>query len=63
MKKTPDPELDNAALYGRKGPDIEKAEDPLQFPGDLRPDWEREDTEIANRKPDLEEIEEDTGDL
>jgi hypothetical protein len=67
MKKASDPETDNAPLFGRKKPDIEKEpeteESPLQFPGDLRPEWEREDTDIANRKPDLEEIEEDANDL
>lgn len=63
MKKAPDPETDNAPLYGTKKRDLEKKDDPLQFPGDLRPEWEHEDTEIADRKPDLEEIEEDTSDL
>jgi hypothetical protein len=67
MKKTSDPETDNAPLYGRKKPDIEKDiekdDDPLQSPVDIRPEWEHEDTEIANRKPDLEEIEEDANDL
>ncbi len=67
MKKLADPETDNAPLYGRKRHDIEKEpekeEDPLQFPGDLRPEWEHEDTEIANRKPDLGETEEDANDL
>lgn len=38
----------------------EKAEDP---PEDLRQDWEDQDIETGERKPDLGEIEEDTGEL
>jgi hypothetical protein len=41
----------------------EKAEDPLQFPGDLRPEWRNEDIENEGRKPDLEETEEDSSEL
>jgi hypothetical protein len=41
----------------------EKGEDPLQFPGDLRPGWVKEDIENEGRKPDLEEIEEDSSEL
>jgi hypothetical protein len=63
MRKAPDPETDNAPLNGTKKRDLEKDDDPLQFPGDLRPEWEKEDTEIVNRKPDLEEIEEDSSAL
>ena len=37
-----------------------KAED---LPEDLRQDWEQQDIETANRKPDLGEIEEDTDEL
>ena len=62
-KKKPDPETDLTPLYGTKPADIEKDEDPVQFPGDLRPEWERENSEIADRKPDLEEVEEDSGGL
>ncbi len=58
MKKTPDTETNNPPPQER-----EKDEDALQFPGDLRPEWEREDSEIADRKPDLGEIEEDSTDL
>jgi hypothetical protein len=32
-------------------------------PDDPRPDWVKEDNEIEDRKPDLGEIEEDTGEL
>jgi hypothetical protein len=32
-------------------------------PEDPRPEWEKEDNEIENRKPDLGEIEEDTSEL
>ena len=59
MKSTPNPELDNPQLLGRKKPELEKDDDPLQFPGDLRPEWVKDDIEIADRKPDLAEIEED----
>jgi len=41
----------------------EKDEDPLQFPGDVRPEWVREDIENEGRKPDMEEIEEDSSEL
>jgi hypothetical protein len=41
----------------------EKDEDPLQFPGDLRPGWVKEDIENEGRKPDLAEIEEDSSEL
>lgn len=41
----------------------EKGDDPLQFPGDLRPEMERDDIENEGRKPDLEEIEEDSSTL
>jgi hypothetical protein len=58
MKNTPDTEPKYTPAREK-----EKDEDPLQFPGDLRPEWEREDSEIAGRKPDLEEIEEDSSDL
>jgi hypothetical protein len=44
-------------------PEREKGEDPLQFPGDLRPGWVNEDIENEGRKPDLEEIEEDSSEL
>ena len=64
MKKTVDPEADISPLYGTKRRDIEReeiepGEDPLQFPGDLRPEWERENNDITDKKPDLEEIDED----
>jgi hypothetical protein len=29
------------------------------LPDDPRPEWEREDRQLENRKPDLEEIEDD----
>jgi hypothetical protein len=32
-------------------------------PDDPRPDWEKEDEEMEDRKPNLAEIEEDTSDL
>ena len=41
----------------------EKDEDPLQFPGDVRPEWVREDIENEGRKPDMEETEEDSSEL
>jgi hypothetical protein len=44
-------------------PEREKDEEPLQFPGDLRPGWSKEDIENEGRKPDLEEIEDDTTEL
>jgi hypothetical protein len=60
MKKAPNTEVDNLPLADRNKRERESDEDPLQFPGDLRPEWERENSEISDRKPDLEEIEEDT---
>lgn len=41
----------------------EKGDDPLQFPGDPRPGWVKEDIENEGRKPDLEETEEDASEL
>ena len=41
----------------------DKDEEPLQFPGDPRPGWVKENVDIEGRKPDMEEIEEDTTDL
>jgi len=41
----------------------EKDEDPLQFPGDVRPEWVREDIESEGRKPNLEETEDDSSEL
>jgi hypothetical protein len=52
-RKAPDPEVDNSPLYGTKNREIEKDEEPLQFPGDLQPDIDREDTDRPDRKPDL----------
>ena len=37
-----------------------KDEEPMQFPGDLRPGWVKEDIENEGRKPNLEEIEDDS---
>jgi hypothetical protein len=38
-------------------------EDSSKFPDDPRPEWAEEDREIEDRKPDLEETEEDTSSL
>jgi len=60
MKKAPDTEVDNLPLADRNEPESESEVEPLQLPGDLRPELERENNEISDRKPDLEEIEEDS---
>jgi hypothetical protein len=41
----------------------EKDEEPLRFPGDVRPGWVKEDIENEGRKPNLEEIEDDNSEL
>jgi hypothetical protein len=61
MKKGPDIETVDPPPAQKKDPDdIEKGEDNLEFPGDVRPEWEREDREIEDREPNPAGIEEDT---
>jgi hypothetical protein len=60
MKKAPNTEVDNLPLADRNEPERESDEDPFQFPGDLRPEWERKDNEISDRKSDLDDIDEDS---
>jgi hypothetical protein len=52
-KKAPDPEVDNAPLYGTKNREIQKDEDPLQFPDELDPNVGREDVDRPDHEPDL----------
>jgi hypothetical protein len=42
---------------------VEKQKENPEPPADLRVEWENEDIELENRKPNLSEDEEDTGDL
>ena len=47
----------------KKNIEREEDEDPLQFPGDPRPEQVKDDIENEGRKPNLEEIEEDSSEL
>ena len=52
MKQEPDKETGKVR-------EKDEPEDPYRFPGDVRPEWVKEDVVIEGRKPDLEETEED----